>query len=897
MEGMGKRVGDASTEAPPGKKFKLRPRLEARADAVPQWLRDAADVFVVDVPRLSWTGGFYSWGTWLERLCTRELWDEGDVDTAAVDHNPSAGSHPDTGLDDSAASAEDSSAMPTGMGPWRVLIETCKRSGQVRGPAAMYRAKGDLVSTMINAVYRLGETKRVSGSGQEYAAERDIMRRVRAVVTRQRRHEGAALTLIRFLDFAFIWSAYVDCRMDSCVKGDPESRKAMVRILKDQLAFMKEKPGAKVLAAVAAEKELFMRENRWLPWYEEVPGVRNEMVIRAREAATAFCVGLPFPRVDAGTGVRGLSRDHLAGAGSMDEWLLTLLNPALNTRWAGLAETYNIALRDGQGEENALLEETARRVVEKVLEPITEDHEDLDAVQSKIVDAAPGIVVTQAVRSDGRFTFRQLLELFITMSSFAQYVRQTYYNRDLPSLKEIHSGVAMFEEITERVADVRSVIDLTKLEQLMEWCLSAGDHQQSLDGVRFYSCGTDPGCKRYQRRAIGSALGHVVIRFATVPFPRSFLGRSSDPADSDPLSYAAVVAEWDPALAAKIIDASVRIGQAARTKFANDMGDGLDLYTYRRMVVCDAARERCAGDLSAAGEIMAKLHPVWDSCEQDKLLGTFDERGAMALWTAVERGNFEAASFYGLLLCSEAWAERRQAANVMRDVSSGIRYLSRALEMGDAAAAVDLVNLLIPSSSERMPPLMIDLAFNTLKDAAQRAPAVSLVVGYLYSLGAPGIPADCVAAARAYERVLETGETSTRCRAFAANNLAVLLTVGDTAVMKDGAKAREYFTMAAMAGDAKAKSNLAAALSHGALGTGIDVAAARQMYREFFAETDCDTPITVVQKNDRDRTLLVYELQVHKGKQEPFCAALAPTGMDLQLYGTIVRHETVPAVP
>lgn len=637
-----------------------------------------------------------------------------------------------------------------------------------------------------------------------------------------------------------------------------------------------------------------MWQHRWLPWYEQVPGVRDEMVIEARDAARYFCIGLPFPHVRIGTGVRGLSRDHLAGAGSMDQWLMSLLDLRLSGRWAGLAAVYLKAVEHERGEEDPLLEETSRRVLQTMLEPLTEVREGADT-HSKLVDAAPGIIVTQSVRISGRFTFRQLLELYIYLSMFGQYLHTNFHHSRLPAIEEIYSGVVLFQEIRRRAFEVRSVIESDKVDTLIDWCLSTQEyhHQESP---------TLKNCISYQQAAIKAALGAAVLRFIANPnsaFPEN------DVVEGDPLTYAAIVSEWDTPLAAKIVDAAVRIGNQTRTRFMNGNGDGLDLYTFRRIIVCDAARERFTGDVHAAARLMKRLHPVWEEFEKDKLVGSFDSRGAMALQVASDKGNFEASAFYGSLLCCQEWEDRRRQCGMARNLESGVVLFCKAVSVCDTGAAADLVNLLITNTGTAtgywlIPQSLVDYGLRCLRTAARQDASMGLFLGYLYSLGTKGVPIDSKAAASAYQCVLESIQAGPRYQAYAANNLGVLRVFNCPAIngaVPPSKKALDYFKIAAAASDPKAESNLAALLCLDSFGSYEQLNLAKKEYWKFLRKRGCNMPLIVLQKDRESRQVTVYELIVAVHEQERFCNDLRWEGMQLERYGTILSADTLPYSP
>lgn len=845
-----------SVEPPfPGKRIKFSRRVEARPDVIADWLRIAAAEFIECVPSLEWAGGFYSWGTWLQHLCKRDLWCENE--------------------------------------PWLKLIHACRESDQVRGAAALYRVKTDLVSSIINCVYRVGEISRVNQASKQPSAERDIMRRVRAVVTRQRRHDPSALTLIRLLDLAFILSAYVDCRLansDRAVHAEQVRRQ-----IDRELYFLDRKPDVKVIEEISTSMEQYMRRKMWLPWYEEVPSVRSPIVIKVRESASEFCRDLPYPRMDVAPGGRGLSRDHLASSDGLDRWLISLLDPANHSRWEALRCTH--AHAEGYEEEDAVLEELSRRVVEKALERVLEHGAHLDNAQSKLVDAIPGIVDAQSYSSSDRLTFRQFLELYIYLHSFRTYLVSTFYRQGLPSLKDIHDGVTLFWEIADRMSDLRSLVHPVQQERIMSWMIRTVSRTDGLNRVGQTIAKQNDECLRYERAAIGAILGRVFIRFNKRPWhfrERGLRGVSS----SDPLTYAAVIAEWDPALASKIIDASIRIGDNVRAKFASGHGEGLDLYIYRRIIVCDAAIERCAGDLKAAGDIVAKLYPVWDTFEDDKAIGTLDRRGVDFITSAIaERGNFEAQTFYGLLLSSVAWAEQRHHCHLEENIELGMRLVVQAFQKGDVAAALDLVNLIqtMPTHLQKQKcRRLVQEAMVALQAGAKSSAVVSLLLGYIYSTGAPGVGMDTVAASEAYERVLEMDDVTASLRAHAANNLAVLCVVKESCTVQESVRAVHYLRLASEAGNWKAKTNLAAMYSKGVLGLERDAVASRELYRDFFAWTEGSQPACVFRKKVNEDTMCVAEVLVDRSRQQRFCESIEDSSVPLQSFGQVLRREDVP---
>ncbi|KAI0567236.1 hypothetical protein FGB62_3g128 [Gracilaria domingensis] len=837
-------------------------RPDVKHEAFPSWLQDAAAAFVNAAPPLKWTGGFYSWGTWLDALRNEALWNS--------EHK----------------------VQP----PWRQLVDACRKSGQVCGTAALYRAKNDLVSAIINLVYRRGETQRITIAKQKPAVERDVMRRVRAVVTRQRRHEAASLTLIRYLDLAFVFSAYKDCRLAQVPK---ESFTEISIQIEEELNFLQSKPSAKQTGAVTQRMESYMWQHRWLPWYERMPHMKDAMLISAREAAHAFCNGLPCPRFGVGTGVRGLSRGHLAGAGIMDEWLITLFDESISPRWRHLAEVYEEATRDWRGEESKLLEEISRRVIERILEPLTEMNDSLDSDHCKLIDATPGIVVTHSARIRGRFTFRLLVELHVHLIMFCEYLHKKFHGRMLPSIEDIHPGVLLFDELSLRIAEVRTHMDDEKAELLINSCLRAPDLH---DPHTHPSPEALQSCKDYQTAAIRAALGPAIMLGCKMP---DELAEAETVSESDPLMFAAIIADWDPILAARIVDAAVRIGKKTREDFLNGGGCGLDFYTHRRVLVCDAAIDRCRGDRRAAAEIMTRLEPVWDACYNDKEIGSFSPDGIVLLKLAVERGNFEAATAFGNFIGEEQWETHRNACGVERNTKSAINYLCRALTAGDVGAARSLIHLLCSrnlSRSESNPRQasfsqeLVKKAHESLEVAAKDVPAIALYLGYLQAVGASGLEVDCSSAMGCYKQVLLSSKVSTRFKAHAANNIAVLKALhcspGD--VEHEDVRICHYLRTAATATNPKAGANLAALTTVATNAGEPDLEKAVEMYQQIFRSSAKGSPVTVIRTDEKKMEMTVTEVHIDKDKQEMFCQDLEVEGRDLEKYGRVMASETLP---
>ncbi len=80
---------------------------------------------------------------------------------------------------------------------------------------------------------------------------------------------------------------------------------------------------------------------------------------------------------------------------------------------------------------------------------------------------------------------------------------------------------------------------------------------------------------QYKKAAIGAVLARVFIRFTN---RAAHFGRFGPQGITQyPLSYAAIIAEWDPILATGIIDVSMGIDDNMRARFKSGEGERVDL--------------------------------------------------------------------------------------------------------------------------------------------------------------------------------------------------------------------------------------------------------------------------------------------------------------------------------
>ncbi len=670
----------------------------------PKWLKDAVHDFVRELPPLSFDNTAYDGGfpKWVDSCCYRELW------------RPKAG--------------------------WRKLMQTCKESEEIRGVTAVARTRADIISLVVNSVFRQAEeVYRASTSPQRKPNEAALARQVRNIIARQRHHEMHVLTLSKLLDFSFMLTAYVDCISNGAT--DEQTRARARDHVEAELDFLNERVTVESLTRFVVHMEQQMQNRKWLPWYEEVPNIMNQVVIRAREAASAFCVGIPRPQM-LSNGVRGLVQQTSVAPSGMDTWLLSLLDTKYLNKWEEFTAMYTALSNSVTGEEEPLLEELSRRVVGIALEPLMEHSDKLDQAQSLLAEIVPEILNRQSVRSPGMLTFRMLLELHIYLSVFRSHLTELFYLKDLPDISKIHMAVVLFGQLVDRIAEIRYMLRPEQNMVLMQWSMAS--IEKPTPAPENVVNPVPQECLGYKKGAIGAVLGRVFIKFTIHWQPFEF-GMHNSP-QYDPLVYASVIAEWDPLLAAKIIDAAIQITPELRRRYETGAGHGVSLYMYRRIIVCDAAKTRTNGDSKAAGAILAELHPVWDVVDGDKQVGSITLQGLEFMRTAVERGNFEAATFYGLLISSPGWSAVRKSLVVEQSIESGIRLILQALENGDFSASIDLANIITSVQSARpgrpYSKALVTSIMNTMREAAPYSPMVSLHLGYVYSAGTPHPPAE-----------------------------------------------------------------------------------------------------------------------------------------------------------
>lgn len=838
---------------------RMQPHQATQQQESPEWPKSAVEDFVRSVPPLQLDeSGNHLWSEWLERTCDRNLW------------RPNVA--------------------------WRKLTSVWKSRTEVRGLYKLSRTRSKIIQLIVEAVYRdAEEIHRRRTSPQREANEANIQHRIYDIVARQRHHEVRELTLSRLIDFSLLLSAYVDCCLSECT--DQKVMDATLTQVEEELNIFDSGATTKNFLRFSQYMNTVMQRSKWLPWYEEVPNLNNRVVIRVRDAVNQFFENLPSPRMDPKTGVRGFVQSTSMTTSGMDAWLLTLLDTKYLGKWEELTANYSVLSSNVAGEEEPLLEELSRRVVGTALEPLLEHSDKLDEAQATLADYVPKILISQSSRQAGILTFRMFLELYIYLSVFRTRLVELFYTKGLPSPNKIHLAVVLFEQLVGRIAEIRYMLRPEQNMVLMQWSMSS--IEKPMTPLPFAAPQSPLECLQYKKTAIGAVLGRVFIRFSVHAAPFSDLNLHSSAA-MDPLVYAAVIAEWDPSLAANIIDNAMQINSDLRAQYKSGNGHGVDLYMYRRIIVCDAAKDRFGGDPKAAGTILAKLHPVWDVCESDKALGSITLQGMEFMRTAVERGNFEAATFYGLLISSPGWSNVRKSLGIDQAVEEGIRLILQALENGDYSASIDLSNIItsVPTARSGVPYSkdLVEKIINALREASGLSPISALFLGYIFSVGGCGIAPDCEHAMSCYEKVLSFQDVTAATRAHAINNLAILITIGGMKVVPNDSRAPEYLVMASVAGNIKAKTNLAAMYCYGVSGISQNLSAAESVYRDYFNSTKGQKPVCVMQKTQDPNTVLISQVLIDRTRQDLFAKSIASGTVPFhpQSFGDVLYSELLP---
>lgn len=210
-------------------------------------------------------------------------------------------------------------------GPWRTVIADVRTANLISSVSELHKVKDQVVWEIVTQTYNRAELVRHSLAGED-----TVKTRIRSVFSWQRRHDVKKNSLMWFLDFAFVLSAYSEFQAhllfsDSNIPNhDPAS---MVPLL-----------GPAEFGLQSTRMEFQMISHGFLPFYSRVDGLQDSDVLFARHLASKFCNMVLSPTVDMDREVketRGMPREEKA-VDFMSPWLQTMSDEGNDARWNSL---------------------------------------------------------------------------------------------------------------------------------------------------------------------------------------------------------------------------------------------------------------------------------------------------------------------------------------------------------------------------------------------------------------------------------------------------------------------------------------------------------------------------------------------------------------------------------
>ncbi len=237
-------------------------------------------------------------------------------------------------------------------GPWRSLVADIKMANLLVSIEYLHELKEQIIWEIVEQVYKAAEAARNSTTPVA-----KIKARIRSVHSWQQRHFEKKHTLLSFLDFAFVLSAYDEFQAE---------RQFIDPALTDPVLDVPALPPNELVAHAAA-LEIEMLHARRLPFYARVDGLDDSFTLQVRLAAIQFCDGLAPPFVDMEADVRetrGMPRSEKA-VDFTTVWLTLLQENEYIPRWNCLID---LLLRCRQKIESlesweALLKEVSRAII------------------------------------------------------------------------------------------------------------------------------------------------------------------------------------------------------------------------------------------------------------------------------------------------------------------------------------------------------------------------------------------------------------------------------------------------------------------------------------------------------------------------------------------------------
>ena len=292
-------------------------------------------------------------------------------------------------------------------GPWRTIIADVKTAQLLSSVSGFHKLKDQVVWEIVEQTYQRAERRRRS------TAEKDTVKtRIRSVFSWQRRHDVKKHSLMWFLDFAFVLSAYSEFQAhflfsDSTIPQNDPAR--MVPLLA---------PAQFGTHSNRMEQEMF--NHGFLPFYCKVPGLTDKEVSMARTLASQFCYGLDRPIVDMDVDVRetrGMPREEKA-VDFMTPWLQMMSSREHGSVWTSLVMRI-LEEKDSLSDLEIFKSELCRSIVIVLLSEMTKpDHREAGYVY----DIAGSTAVEQSEK-----------ELLVSLRTAGQKRKRTVSRRTLRS--------------------------------------------------------------------------------------------------------------------------------------------------------------------------------------------------------------------------------------------------------------------------------------------------------------------------------------------------------------------------------------------------------------------------------------------------------------------------------
>lgn len=207
-------------------------------------------------------------------------------------------------------------------GPWRTMVADVRTARLIPSVAAFHKVKDQVVWEIVEQTYLRAERERGS------TAEEDIVKtRIRSVFSWQRRHDVKKNSLMWFLDFAFVLSAYAEFQARMLFSGssipDVDPANLVPSFAPADFGTQSNRMDAEMISY------------GFLPFYYQVQGLTESEVLLTRHVASKFCMSLDPPVVDMDMDVRetrGMPREEKA-VDFMTPWLQRMALEDQEGRW------------------------------------------------------------------------------------------------------------------------------------------------------------------------------------------------------------------------------------------------------------------------------------------------------------------------------------------------------------------------------------------------------------------------------------------------------------------------------------------------------------------------------------------------------------------------------------